>query len=662
MLLPLPTPFAAGLGQRAEAARSRLLWDADFRTMPRQILPTTQAVWKALIAGSYAAAGAAPALSNAWIFDQTVFGSDVPDFVGGKTLTNVGDSIAQNRIMLGLLKGAPGQRWHPCSEWPDGGDTHYAAPLNTDFNPGAASWAMLIVLRHGAKPAANGVLVSKQQASNAGWRLERTTAGLYRFVIHDGAVAATLNIATPARDSAPHYIFVRINRTANELQAFTDMGAVASLNIAGMGAITSNVTMRVGGPTATHLVNTTVPWQCAWMGVLTGAAAEGVTSTHLGRFWTHAKKPAAVTTYARTGQIYTEIEDDPTLGVRVAGWQNNQCAWERDSSFPGYGLGASDHAGFTNLLSDSTMADWAWTDIDFITYTARAPNELTEASEAIATVNPNHGRMTLALTNGQNVQFSVYAGGASEGAQLQLSIYDATFTNLKIQVTHDLTQPWKRLTLGGGWVADATANFGFQVSFVDADQGCYLWGAQVRIGDYDGPLAFADGAPLSTNAPDIRVTGAAAAVLRAEEGEIVAEYSCAAAAQATDRFVVDVSNAASNVNRRAIKVTAAGVTTLMYDSGAVDRVGPVLAAGDQEKLQTQDKRAELAWAATRFLLPTYRARLRLPHDGELEAGGVAAALAYSDTVTTAWLGQDRANANPLNGVLRRVRCYGAAAP
>jgi hypothetical protein len=655
MLLPLPTPFAAGLGQRVENARSRLLWDADFRAMPRQQLPTTQLGWQSLIAGGYGGAAAAPELASAWRFDGA---GQVTDAIGGKDLTNVG-GVLQQRSVVGLHRGAAGQRWHKAAEWRDAETKHFAAASSADFNPGAASWALVVVLRHGAMPAAAGTLIDKQVSTGAGWRLERTSAGQYRFIVHDGVNTAVLAIASQ-RDSAPHYLFLRINRTAGQLQAFTDLGSGTPVALGAVGSIASSVTMKVGGPSGGHVVNSTVPWQCAWMGVLTGAHAENVTSTHMGRFWQHAATPAVVTVYNRNGRVLTEIEQDPAAGVRLAGWKAAQFAWERDAHFEGEGLGAAAHGAIANLLTDSSVAAWVATDVDVTANASEAPNGLLEAEQLVALDDVNHMRTTAAFTAGEKVQFSVYAGGAgtSDDARLVLSIYDATFTTLKIAVTVELTSAWTRATLGGGWTADATATFGFQVALERVDMQTNTWGAQARAGEYDGPLAWSDGAPHTCPAVDARVTGAAAAVLRAAEGELVAEYSCAAATSAGDRFVVDASNAASNVNRRLVMVAAADVVGSIHSSAGALLATMTVAGADQDLLQHERKRVELAWAADRAIAAANRARLRVVNEAETSA--VGGAFAYSDTVTTAWLGQDQANANQLGGVLRRVRCYGAA--
>jgi len=124
--------------------------------------------------------------------------------------------------------------------------------------------------------------------------------------------------------------------------------------------------------------------------------------------------------------------------------------------------------------------------------------------------------------------------------------------------------------------------------------------------------------------------------------------------------VVDVSNAASNNNRRLIKVASGGDTSGVYSSAGADLGGPVVGAALQTLLQNRRKHAELAWAANRVLeAPIDRATLTVD-DVEVSGATTGSPFAYSDTVTTAWLGQDQAGANQLGGTLRRVRCYGAA--
>lgn len=658
MLLPLATPFAAGGGQRVEEARSRLLWDADFRSLPRQVLPATQAEWRALAAGSYGAASTAPALSHLWRFDQAA--GDALDTIGGKDLAN--NNVRVGRPIVGLHKGAVGQRWHRGAEWSDGENTSFTAGSTLTFDPQLASFGVLVVLRAGATPSSDGTLIGKQQASGPGWALDRSSSGDYTFTVLDsgGVLGVQISVGSHPRDSAPHFIFARINRADGEAQAFSDFAAYSAAGLGGAGNVTSSVAMTVGGPTAGRYLNTTIAWQCAWVGIFLGADAEAVTATHLERFWQHGRVPAGLT-MAAAGERLTEIEDDPAFGVRLAGWAAHQLPLERATVFPGMGLGLSAHGEVANLIADSSLASWADNDCDILPHVAEAPNGLTEAVELVATASPGWVETTAALTAGDRVQFAVYCQQPVGADSVYLEIYNAAGTVQKVSQTLTPGPRWERLSIGGGWIADATATFRFRVRLETVGQSFYVWGAQVRVGDYPGPLVWSEGAPTTLAPTDLRVTGAASEVLRAEEGELVAEYACATASQATHRFVVDCSNTGSDINRRFVRVASGGTAGGIYDAGGFNQGAASVSAAAQSTLQTAHKRAEFAWAASRVLAaPDHRARMRV--DGEAEAGGAAGAIAHSATVTTAWLGQDQDGDHQLAGVLRRVRCYGAAPP
>lgn len=656
MILPVGTSRRAALAPVVEQLPSTgLVFDVDFRRYPSQPLPTTAASLRAHLHGSWP--GTAPLASN--VFTFAAASGDELDVTGSKLLTPVG-TVLRSRRAVGLEGGSIG-RWHRCAEWVEDQAGHFEAQAGTDYDPASASFGFLIVFRRAHRTPGQLTALLEKQGASQGWRVYFGINGDIKIEAKSGATI-TATCAFAKDEKAWHYLFVRVNRTAGQLQAFSDLASITDVSLAGVGSLTDNTAkLRIGQGAITTMA---AGVQVAYFAYFGAAASEAMTAPHLSTWWRYGSAPRATmpsgTTFtgaSHAGIVAAPIAIDDTEGEEVACWNNGQFPWgARLGVLPGGANGALCFPQITNLLAEAELHQWSSAGLSSKRDGAASPTGQTDATQAdVDTVGNKYG-IQVATVSGTTYTFSVWAktnaAGVAAGQRSRLAYADAAFALIE-GTAFDLSAKWRRLSIT--FTAIATGTQSVTVSGAEdlAAGTAWFWGAQLVVGKAAMPLVWSVGGSTSTPKTDIVFTGGANRIVTATQGRIVAEFASDVSDDTVARTVVDVIGS-GNVNRRRVQIDASETVAF----AAWDSAGSALTSASRASYDHNDaERLDAIWDSVSDLPgTTFNTRLVDQSDQTISDGNTNSWTA-TETLTALNIGQDSAGANQLVGVFKRLRSF-----
>lgn len=461
-------------------ATLRALYDLSRPTV--QTFPTTPAGLATIV-------GQTP--GHIYAFNESA--SPVLDLAGSANLAEAGTVLYQRETPF-----YDGSSFSKQSiEFPDGSGNRVAGAGVTQ--PGATSYAVLIVFSIGTPPSSSRQLVGARDSlsPNRGWEVVIEADGDIAVTIDDdtnaGAATATGNHA----DGAPHVALLVINRTANTLDLWTDIASSTGNSIATVGSVTPTATdVSVGdGRTSAPLMH------AHYLAIFTGAAAEALGQTELDAFWLHGKHPlsSVLNQYARASLAADAIGAD-----RVAYFSGGpatpqtQMGW-RDSA-NGTKLGLCGYPDYTNHAvrsrPDSSL-EWALANAPTeTTFDVDSPFRFRDATRLVGSVAGSQSNITLSgLSATTDYAFSFWA---KTTATYDGQLFGFQF-NADTIATYALTQQWQRFTflktsdgVPSNIVARIYAGDGTTAKEI------HVWGAQFNEGNQALPLLPSEGAKTTS--------------------------------------------------------------------------------------------------------------------------------------------------------------------
>jgi hypothetical protein len=146
---------------------------------------------------------------------------------------------------------------------PDGATDRAVSASNADLDHTVDSWALFCTFKIDAVAAANRYFAGK--IGGAGWwGLQINASGHVLAPMNDGATSFTSILSVDHRDGNWHDALLVVDRAANTMQVFTDLGSGSAINIAAAGSFTNTGNFGVGrhasvtgAISVTHLAHST---------------------------------------------------------------------------------------------------------------------------------------------------------------------------------------------------------------------------------------------------------------------------------------------------------------------------------------------------------------------------------------------------------------------
>lgn len=497
--------------------------------------PTTAAAFPAYIG----VPGTVP--SSLWLYNQAAGTSQpLPDETGFANLTATG-TIYNGRSLVGLWGGSTYEDLIG-GEYPDWLANYAAANTSIYDFDAATSFAFLTVFRFNWTAAVRGILGKIDTGVAQGYRLETATNGTISWsVVSSVGGTVARSIAGNHADGAWHYVIAGIDRTAQLINAFSDLNAGGTAGIGAIGTFTNAVAFRDGRARDNTF---SMPGHRLFTAAFTGAAAEALLTAGKAAadaWWARmtTRSLPNIATYTRATPISTQVyfRSGAQLGERVATFAPNEVAYgwrlgyQHDTR-----IGLLGDPSVTNLLTNSDPSLTGWTNVNATSVTAFNTNP---ASVPAALDNPRGSRWgveitrtaaggnryaSVNLTNGTVYTFSVWLSNQNQTFIPRLRITDSTgAVVLATQICPVFpSTEWKRCSITA--TANATASFRFEIHPDDpANAGgvVYAMDAQVEVSN-QGPTPLVPAFGVATAGSAITID--TPAVLDPEQGAFYADY------------------------------------------------------------------------------------------------------------------------------------------
>lgn len=521
-----------------------------------------------------------------------------------------------------------------------------------DIN-GASGGTIVIVFRFGRNTTTTRRLAGKLNGSARGWRLDRVASSQLQFGLIDNAGTAnsvTLIGALNTEARGWHYVAVQVDR-ATQLMRIMMPGGEQSASSALVATGDPAAPMFIGEGSGTNAGSL----QVAAMFRLPGTNAT-INKALLDAWWRQGKDwTGHVDTYARAGTMATRAGHVAGEGEYLAAWDTNQMGVAYNPVFlhPSK-LGLQTTLGFTQLLSDTRLENWALG--GGLVRTANAavsPFGMTEAVRLAAAGTPGTIDLSFAATNGVVYQLSCFVW-ADAATTVSLVVTDAGGTPIFTDV-RAVTIERRQLSIN--WTAGATAGFRFRL-IVPA--GVTVYADMPQIQDTPSVRNGFVWVPASAGSTTVGATtvSLSGAVGEYQKGAVGTVRVTAAADRASlpvgDSVMV---SATATANRRDLSTTEVfPIRGRVWDSAGVEQA--IAATPDDEISPELEHVSELEWSATTAISAGVFSRVRV--DGGPWFTGDVDGWTATDAAPTINIGH-RNGVNQFPGTIARVEFFSARA-
>jgi hypothetical protein len=631
------------------------LLDLDFTTPVTQPFPASAAAMTAL---------GLPAPTSIWTLNEAA--GNAIDQVGANDLTPVA-GIFQDQRAVGLWDGTD-LFSKGAVETVQGGTQALYAVNNTVFDLDAnTSFAFLMVFR-GMSTGNRSMMGKRAGAPNfEGYALLINAGGSVSINLDDGPGAGVATVAVDHGDYAWHCALFVIDRNANNLGLWTDCGADAVNNIAGLGSLTNATIFALGQQlfVAPHLQ---IAYAAAWLGV----NAQGMGAADLANFWIHASDPTGLLTTATHASLLSDVVGDQAggLGELIGEFSTNSVADQIPISYNvaltnANSMGLRCQPARTTLMTDSddfTAAGWVPNNAAVNGLALNdSPRGMREAQSLAATAGNGYVQDLFVSLASTVYTFDIFVkrhstmGGDVAGA---LIMYDNTGAAIIATQAFVATTEWQRVRLRAT-TAVGQISTGFRIRVDVNGEALSIFRATAVQGEATVPI-FASGGAATVALTDFDVVGVDGQYIRGGQGEIEAVAVCDAALATADRVLMEARNGVAFADARLFRIDSTErLFTRPYNSAA-GNLGTILSAISTWNVERICRMQWNAVTAPPLAAPNFLANIL---DGVVVSGIAAGWVALNQAETIA-VGQSGA-AGPLlqlDGLIATLRIWDGTRP
>ena len=371
-----------------------------------------------------------------------------------------------------------------------------------------------------------------------GW-YQITNGTNFGSVAADGSTTKTSTVAANHDDGAYHWFVSKTTRLGDTLQAFSDLGAGAEVDISSLG--TMDNANGIGWGLQPGFSNGPKGGQVICMILWTDANAELIDSTAPAKLSGVGIAPAAARdvidfTNQKTTTRTCLVGDDATEGELVNTYAPNQWPYDwRLAHMEGAGgFGYQGQRSHTNLcLHSEDLGDAVWVaaTCDTATNDRNAPNGFKHADKLTQTGAGGGKAQTIAgLAGSTRYVFSYFAQTSDGGHDITCSLRNAADSADLVpdgssSATHSATDKRKRffttVTTEPGQTSMIAITRPGQIA--DTDKDCHIWGLMLHASaavDHRAPYIKTTSTAATTDDDAFSVDNTAEQYLKHAEGEI----------------------------------------------------------------------------------------------------------------------------------------------
>ena len=371
--------------------------------------------------------------------------------------------------------------------------------------------------------------------ASTGWGLAMTTAGYLYVRMGDGTTVKSATITQNFADGALHFAMMKIDRNANTISVWTDLGSATGVDCS---AVTGDCTAgggtyKFGLGVIPSIYSSGLLGQADYMALWTGAAASTVTGP--GSFWNHGLEPSGWLTSKNHTSCYAAPVADGWIayynGTGVDGQDQIPIGYRAEQVTPNnpLGLGLEVPETSSNLCPDSE--DYSTDTLSGgVTYAANStsPDGFKRATYFQQSATGGYQEYLITgLTAATAYYYSEWLWYASAHT-CDVEIRDgATNTIVRASGSFSLTSNPVRQGFGFTTAASETSVYLRVYGGLTSTSTGATWrfGRQINAGNYATMYARTAGATASIGRPQYWISSATNPQLK-DRGEFAAIYSC----------------------------------------------------------------------------------------------------------------------------------------
>lgn len=335
----------------------------------------------------------------------------------------------------------------------------------------------------------------------AGWLLSLRSDGSLRATISDGVTGIAATVAGDHDDGAPHYAYVKIDRTANTISLTTDLGT-DSADISLVGDASTAVGLAVGTIDALSSFPGQVLYFAGWD---SSAAAEGIPTTAAAIWWEHASDPTGrLTTQTRLADLTVDVS--PTHVATFAA--NTVPIGHSPASLNSRKLALyAPHAETEYCTHSEDFTDVAWVKNN-VTPTgefADAPNGFRRACKLTADADNGYVSYVFASVASTQYTVGVKIKEVTPGCTGRVILYNETGAAEVASTAFVATDEWDQFVQVTATTAVGQVSSSMRIEIDNNTESVLAWGANIRKGEKITDIIRTKGSAKNIFNPDFRV-------------------------------------------------------------------------------------------------------------------------------------------------------------